>query len=198
MARDETPPFERGFTYYNGGTIDANNLGGVNLEGKEWRIEDTIYGTGQYVTLRCVRNVAAVALLPKRLVKFSLDAFYGCRVNGYTNVSPEGGFPVDERLPAAGVAVNDLFYIVVQGPALVLTDIASGAGSVFAVGDPLVSLTGATSGATTAGRVRVAAVTGLTGVPIRDELLNVIGRAVSAKTTAQTAADMLIIVNRWL
>lgn len=197
MSKQDTPPWERGATFYNGGTIDANNYGGVNLEGKEWEIEDTIRGTGMYIRLRVVRNVAAIALRPKRLVSFAAG-YLGLRVNGYCDVSPEPGYPVDELLPAAGVPVGDLFYIVVQGPALVLTDIASGAGSVINQNDPLVSLTAATSGATTAGRVRVAALTGLTGDPSRDEVLNVIGRACSAKTTAQTNADLLVIVRRWL
>ena len=40
MSRDENPPWSRGETFYNGETIDTNDLGGTNLEGKEWVFED--------------------------------------------------------------------------------------------------------------------------------------------------------------
>ena len=43
MARNENPPFPLGETYYNGGTIDANNLGGVHLEGQVWEFDDLDY-----------------------------------------------------------------------------------------------------------------------------------------------------------
>jgi hypothetical protein len=146
MARDEAPPFERGGTYYRGGAIDASNLGGVNLEGKEWRFEDNAYGTGMFVHVR---------------------------------------------------VVGDLFYIVTRGPCLVKNDIASGAGTVINAGDPLVALTAATSGATTAGRVYAGVGTGAT-TNTGNQLNNIIGYAASAKTTGNTNADVLVVVRQWL
>lgn len=195
MARDETPPFTRGNTFNQGGTIDANNLGGINLEGKEWRFEDTIYGTGQYVYVRCVRNSGTFALRPARLVTFD-TSFYGLRVNGYAATTAAAAFPVDELLPAAGAPVNDLFYIVVEGPALVLTPLDGGADNVINVGDMLNAITAATTGATTAGRVAsiVASATTNSGQAIN----NVIGRAMSAATTANTGVGVVAYIHKWL
>jgi hypothetical protein len=196
MARDEAPPFERGGTYYRGGAIDASNLGGVNLEGKEWRFEDNAYGTGMFVHVRVVRNAAAAALLPKRLVTFQAT-FFGMRVDGYATTNFAAAYPVDEFLPTAGVPVGDLFYIVTRGPCLVKNDIASGAGTVINAGDPLVALTAATSGATTAGRVYAGVGTGAT-TNTGNQLNNIIGYAASAKTTGNTNADVLVVVRQWL
>jgi hypothetical protein len=203
MARDESPPFSRGETWYNGETIDANNLGGLNLEGKEYVFEDTApsnmftsRGLGFPVHVRVVRNASGGALLPKRLVKLDAAGYYGRRASGYANVTAEGPvYPVDEFLPAAGVPDKDLFYVVISGPALVKTSLAGNAENFFAVGDRLVALTAATSGATTAGRVAPASLTGATQV-LADAVGNYIGRALSAATTANTNSDVLVLVGQ--
>lgn len=194
MARNESPPFSRGKTYFNGVTIDTSTTpyGGTNLEGKEWVFEDTNYGTGLYVTCRVVRNVSGAALLPKRLVSFS-STYYGQRVDGYATTTAQVAYPVDELLPTAGVVNNDLFYVVTKGPCLVKTDLAGGASNVIAVGDPLVSLTAATSGATTSGRIATASFAGATSV-LALPVLNTLGRAMSAATTANTNGDMLTYI----
>lgn len=207
MAKQENPPFPRGETFYNGGTIDSNNLGGANLEGLIWTFEDqdlSVNGaktnrTNKPVKCMCVRNVGAAALLPKRLATMQVtDAgTYTGRIDGYARTTAVGpAFPIDEWLPSTGVPVNDLCWIVIEGPAVVLTDIASGAGSVFNIGDWVVALTGATSGATTAGRVAPQDLTGATAL-LGAQIQHRIGRALSAKTTANTAADMLIDVTKW-
>lgn len=195
MARDDAPPFNRGETWYGGSAIDSNDLGGVNLEGKEYVFEDTIRGTQNPVRVRVVRNKAADVLLPKRLVRFQAGSFYGRRVDGYTSTTAEEGFPVDELLPSTGVPVNDLFYIVVNGPALVLSDLAGGANNVITTSNNLVALTAATSGATTAGRVAAQDLTGATAV-LANQIQNRIGRALTAATTANTNTDILTYV-RW-
>lgn len=202
MARNENPPFERGETFYNGATIDSSDLGGVNLEGKEWIFEDKnpvtgVARTGNYVRCRVVRNTNAAALLPKRIVSFEADgAEYGCRVDGYATTTAAEGYPLDEYLPTAGLPANDLGYIVVDGPATVLTDIAAAAGNVVSAGGWVVALTAATSGATTAGRAAAQVLTGATAA-LAAQVQNRIGRALSAKTTANTNADMLILVGKW-
>lgn len=213
MAVRENPPFGRGETYYNGGTIDSADLKGQEIEGQEFWFPDIDYnasGVGakpkrseRMVKVRAVRNTAAIALLPKRLVRFEADGLeYGARVNGYTAVDAERGYPVDEFLPAAGVAVNDVFYIVVEGPAMVLTSL-SGAGfnGDIAVGANIVALTAATSGATTAGRVAVQNITGSTQAAdytfLVDQIQNRLGRALSARTTGNTNADLLVEVGKW-
>ena len=196
MARNEAPMFPRGSTYYNGGTIDTNNLGGTQHEGKEYVFEDNTYGTNLYVTVRIVRNVGAAALLPSRLVTFKAG-YYGQRVDGYGTTTAQGvAGVVDEFLPSAGVPVNDLFYIVTAGPTKVLTDLAGAGNNVIAQGDTLCALTAATSGATTAGR-GYAPLTGATAATTSpaNVLQNFFGRAMSAATTANTNTGLLVFVN---
>ncbi len=221
MARNENPPFGRGETFYgvNGQTPDANNLGGVHLEGHEWVFEDVNYGyagatsfsagakpvrTNKHVTCRCVRNMATFNILPSRVVHMQRtagNALQG-RVDGMGTTTAEGpAFPADEWLPAAGVPQYDLFWIVVDGAATVLTDLAALDSStanptLIAVGDILVSLTAVTSGATTSGRVSVQGLTGATAV-LGNNIQNRIGRAMSAATTANTNSRVLIDVGKW-
>ena len=204
MSRDENPPFSRGETFYNGGTIDTADLGGVNLEGKEWVFEDYNPATDttrsdKYVRCRVVRNTSGINLLPKRLAAFEVDATnpdeWGRRVAGYTTVTNAEGFPIDEYLPAAGVVTNDLFYIVVEGPAVVLTSL-SDLTAVVGGGDWLNAITAATSQATTAGRLTNQVITGATSI-LAEAVMNRVGRALSAATTANTNADVLIEVGKW-
>ena len=204
MSRDENPPFGRGETFYNGDTIDANDLGGLHLEGKEWVFNDEDPTTdttrsNKYVTCRVVRNTSGIALLPKRIAAFEVDATnpdeWGRRVAGYTTVTDEEGYPIDEYLPAAGVPDNDLFYVVVRGPAVVLTALTD-FNPAIGGGDWLAAITAATSQATTAGRVTNHDISGATSV-LANAIMNRIGRALSAATTANTNTDLLIEVGHW-
>jgi len=201
MSRNENPPFARGETFYNGETIDSADLGGVNLEGKEWVFEDVnpttgVARTGEYVRCRVVRNAAAIALLPKRVVSFEASGTeYGCRVDGYVTTTAAEGYPLDEYLPTAGVPIGDLAYIVVDGPAMVITSIADMSADI-AVGTKLVGLTAATSGATTAGRVHPQVLTGATAL-LADQVQNRIGRALTAGLTTATATEILCLVGKW-
>jgi hypothetical protein len=188
-------PFPRGSTISDNGLETPDATLATNLEGQEYVTEDRGSGgadrTGRPVVLRVVRNVSGGNLLPKRLVTFQKNAgVYGSRVDGYATVTADVAYPVDEHLPAAGVANNDLFYIVVEGPALVLTDLAGGANNVINAGDVLVSLTAATSGATTAGRVAVQDLTGATAV-LGKQIKNRIGYALTAATTGETGKSIL-------
>jgi hypothetical protein len=210
MARNENPPFPRGETFYNGGTIDTNNLGGTNLEGMEYEFEDldlsTATGvksarTNRKVRCRIVRNVSGIALTPKRLARYQATT-YGARIDGYCAVGAQDwAGVVDEWLPAAGVPTNDLCWIVVKGPSNILTDLAGADNNVINQGDPLVALTAATSQATTAGRIRTPSVsassTAYDDLVVLNEARNQVGRALSAKTTANTNADCLVEVGEW-
>lgn len=217
-AIGESPPFERGATRYDGQTIDSNNLGGTEEEGKEYWFPDYDrssappykHRTGRLVKCRVVRNASGIALLPKRLVRYQKTAGnYKERVDGYTTLTAEDfAGVVDEWLPTAGVPNNDLFYIVVEGPTEILLPLA---GADFpadiAIGDALVALTAATSQATTAGRVKrlnlallTATSTGTTDGTLANDVgthvLNTIGRAMSAKTTANTNSGVLADIFR--
>ena len=175
MARNENPPWGRGDTFYNLFTATTQSTSdGIQYEGKEWVFEDInpstkAYRSGQYVTCRAVRNASGIALLPGRLARFAAGALvangapggvYGGQVDGYVNTTPTAnfndlnahGYPIDEFLPTAGAQINDLFWVVVKGPAGILTDLATLSPSIL-VGDRVVGQTAATSGATTAGRI---------------------------------------------
>lgn len=192
----QAPPFARG-NYSGSGEF-------AYLEGREFYFEDNspLSGmaasrTGRLIKCRLVRNVAGFALLPKRLVTFSATAGkYGARVDGYCDTTAEHAYPVDEYLPAAGVPDQCLFYIVVEGPAVVLTDLAGGANNLIALGGNVVGLTGATSGATTSGRVAPIDLTGATAL-LANQIMNRVGRALTARTTGNTNADILVDVGRW-
>lgn len=207
---ESSVPFERGQTFYNGGTIDSNNLGGLQYEGIERWFQDLDYSatvhaprTSRTVRCRCVRNVAAAALLPKRLGRFQASGtYYGSRVDGYATTSYERGYPIDEWLPTAGVPVNDLFWIVIEGPATVLTPLVNtDFNGDISVGNILVALTAATSGATTAGRVAMQNITASTQTADYSQILlqaeNYVGRALSACTTGGTGRDLLVEVGHW-
>lgn len=163
MAKLESPPFERGATFFNGGTVDSTS--GSNLEGNMWTFEDLDL-SGRYSAtqggstnarsnrpIKCmvVRNASGITLLPKRLVTLQASGLYYLgRVDGYATTDAQGpAFPVDEWLPDTGVVANDLFWIVVEGPAMCLMPLSQVAA--IAVGDIVYALTAATSGATTAG-----------------------------------------------
>ena len=214
MARDESPPFERGASYFGpGATITADDVTATaHIEGMEWVFEDIdltagpgakMKRTGRRVKCRAVRNVGAAALLPKRLVTFQASGVhFGKRVDGYADTTAEACYPLDEWLPAAGLAVNDIGWIVVEGPAMVLTNLANAEGNDISIGEKLVALTAVTSGATTAGRAAGQAILGAATSGVTDltdvfaAAQNFIGWALSARTTNNTNSDVLVQVGR--
>jgi hypothetical protein len=215
MSRDNDSTPGRGETWYGGRTIDTNNLDGVWLEGQEKVFEDIVWsGTsgvksdrgiaaGRSVRCRLVRNNTGITLLPKKLVQ--LEAANPGRVSGYVVNTGQKGYPVDEFLPSTGVPNGDLFWIVVQGPATVLsayTGAQFGGGDV-AAGVILTSVTttaGSTQTGTTSENGRaaiyttVAATTAGQWTLVQNVLTNFHGRALSARTTAETNSDLLIDV----
>ena len=193
MAKDETPPFERGCTFSNGNPIDLANLGGTNFEGKEYRFEDNKYGTGMYVGVRVLRNSATFNLLPGRVGAVDttqVATFAKC--NGYTTVASQAGFIIDEFLPPAGVPPGDLFYGIVDGPVKVAGSTVP-AEVTIAVGDPIGAAAGSTAGGTISGRVST-----LGGATSAAAIYNLLGRAMAALTAGQTGAPVLIHAHRWL
>lgn len=202
MARDESTPWIRGATYYNGGTIDTNNLGGLQYLGKEYVFEDDTYGTGLYVRVRVVMNLADVNIKPKQLCHLNTTVTtygYGTTVDKPTVVNDDYCFPADEKLPSGGVPKYDLFYVVVEGPALVLTPASAGVD--VSVGDNLVSITAVTSGAPDAGHAtnqsaHLTAITTTSNLVTAPIIQNRIGRAMSAATTGNINSNLLVGV-RW-
>lgn len=199
MARNENPPFGRGETYFSGvGATTTDPSAGV--VGKEWLFEDVNPNTravrsNKSVKCRAVRNVSAITLLPRRIAAFKNAAdTHGIEVDGYTTTVAARGYLIDEYLPATGVVANDIFWVVVEGPAEGLTDIA--AVDTINIGDKLVALTAVTSQATTAGRLDLAAYA-VTEAALANQIMHYIGHALSAKTSANTNSTLLIDVGHW-
>lgn len=177
----------------------------VELEGYEKWFPDLDYSqrgvkprrTNRMVLCRIVRNNSGIALLPKRLGRIEATAGQGrCRVDGYATTTAARGYPIDEFLPATGVADKDLFWIVLKGPAIVKTGLTT-LGATIAVGDMVVAQTAATSQATTAGRAdaRTFTSTAATGVGLQAMLENAIGYCLSAVTSDNTDSNLLVDVN---
>lgn len=195
-------PFPIGSTY--GATASTD---GERLEGREYLVEDLDYSLSvpkqraysngiQWKRVRVVRNSSGISLLPRYLVQFS-STKYGKQVTGYTNTTAGEGYPVDEFLPTTGVANNDLFYIVVEGPAECYTSAAASAEDVFSALSVLVALTAAASTfSTTAGRVTPQDLTGATAL-LGAQLQNRIGVALSASTTANSNSAKLVYIKKW-
>ena len=143
MGRTDAPPFARGETYYNGGTIDPNDplgIGGVNLEGKEFVFEpnsqDQASGypassdpNGRPIRVKVVRNRSGINLKGGLIAHWDSGGTYTYGTNtvgpfnletgvdGYTyQLADRPAGIIDEYLPPAGVVPWDLFYLVIDGP----------------------------------------------------------------------------------
>jgi hypothetical protein len=193
-ARNETPPFPLGQTWYNGGVIDTSQmpatLSGSQIVGKEWVFED-INPTANPPTQRsnyykrciAVRNVNPLAMLPGYLydsdVKTTLDfgaapataqssaGAQRAHVDGMSFVTADPNFlgVCDEWLPVAGCPQWDICWLTIEGPTVCYTDLAaSTTTNIFTLNQRVVALTAATSGATTAGRVAPQVITDSTTV----------------------------------
>jgi hypothetical protein len=213
MAKYELLPFAIGSTALGGNaTIGATDK--QEFVGKEYLIEDLNYSSQPYAPrayygsagemmlkrVRVVRNTSGIAILPRQLCIFK-GGFYGQQVNGLAYASAMEGYPADEFLPAAGVANNDLFYVVVDGPAECLTDLAGGAtnnwtATTGGVNSWATALTAVTSQSTTAGRVYPQDLTGATA-NLANQIQHRIGLVLSALTTSQTNAAILLYVKKW-
>lgn len=203
MARNEAPPFSRGETIYNGNPIDVNDLGGGNLEGKEYVFEvnppiatgtlNTYDPSGRPVVCRCVRNRSGVNLKGARLAAYAVGSAnanlpIGTGVAGYTfSDTDQVAGVIDEFLPPAGVPPNDLFWLVIDGPTRVTTP-ASGTISI-AAGAKLAPATGTSATNDDAGRANVAA-----GTPSVAQAGALIGRSDSTTTVATTSASFPAVV----
>lgn len=172
--------------------IPANNFGPGNFsDGSKKRL------TGRSIIAVLVRNESGAALLPKRLVRFTRTAGYSlCEsVDGYADTLAEKCVAiVDPDLPSAGVADDDIFWAILKGPTTILTPMAgAGFNGDISVGSQLVAATSTTTGATTAGRVSNVTMNATTGITDAFNMAaNIVGKALSAKTTGNTNADLLV------
>jgi hypothetical protein len=229
MAKSENLPFPIGTTYFDGQTADTTTFTATNLEGKEYYVEDLFYvpspfsatktlRTAYLKRVRIVRNVATVGLEGGYLVEPQQSGtdgrYYLGRVNGYSTVGNTGAtnnpsYGLDEFLPAAGVAVNDLAYVTIEGP--FLGNLSLTAGEVLGTGNSIAAATpvsvgdlliAATAAASTFATTQVSTMTcgrlaglslGTTGTTLGLNIIARLGRALSAVTTNQTTGVPLLM-----
>lgn len=162
--------------------------------------------TAEPLTCIAIRNASGVTLYGKRFATLDVaTAGVGGITDalGYADTLAEGPCVlIDPHLSSSGVADNDIFWGVVQGVALATTsEVNSNFNGDIAVGAALVAATAASStGSTTGGRVSNVTFTNATagntsnGYDGYRMALNHLGTALSAKTTDNTSADILVRV----
>jgi hypothetical protein len=199
------PPFALGETYRgedeDGNLINPHWLGQGFMHKIPAASGSKKTPSGRYIGAVALRNEAGFALLPKRLGSLTVTAGYYLveSVDGYTiGLFENNCVVIDPYLPSAGVADDAIFWGIVSGPVPILTAHA-GAGfpADIAVGDLIVASTvNTTNGNSTAGRIGGVTLPGQTGATASlNAALGAIGRALSARTTGETGADLLVNVH---
>ena len=149
--------------------------------------------TGRNIVAMPIRNVYGDTLYGKRLCLLDYTTAGlagttgGCTTcKGYATTTGQANVAIiDEFIETNGVADDDIFWAIVEGPVIVKTQATAAAAGTIAAGDKLIGGTGAaTSGNSTAGGV------GTTSAPLVTQLL---GTALSAMNSASTQQDCLIM-----
>lgn len=198
-------PFELGETYK--GTDNDGNIVTPDWAGQVFLIGSNNYGAGARTAPRRsgrqllgvpLLNNSGVTLYGKRLGRLKRGGGVDdlSRVDGYSAAYLEKGIVIiDEFLATNGVADKYYFWGIFQGPVTVLTPFtgAGFGGADIAVGDLLAAATGATTQDTAAGKVvKVEQAILANSLDDFDASVNLVGRALSARTTGETNSDLLI------
>lgn len=96
--------------------------------------------SGRQIRARIMRNTTGAALLGKRLAQVAATSISNStKVTDYADTEGQKYvFPVDPFLPSAGVADDDLFYVIIRGPVTLLTPATTGdISSAIDGGDPI-------------------------------------------------------------
>jgi hypothetical protein len=198
------PPFELGETLQ--GTDDDGNLINGSWLGQKFLFpaKPTRSSTpgaaikrraGRGIVAMPIRNVSGQTLYGKRLclLDYATAGLGGgtggpLTTKGYTVATGDKNCAIiDEFIETSGVADDDIFWAIIEGPVIVKMQTLAAASSVVVAGAKLVAGSGAgTSLNATAGGV------GMTTAPTVDQI---IGTAMSGRTTADTGADCLIMAH---
>jgi len=181
--------------YYDSSQSDYVGCPSEKLEGTAVAVRNKVKGTvsprdNQEQVLVFVRNVSTAVLLPSQLVTWKA-LFIGKRVDGHCKTDSERvAGVVDENFAASGVPVGECFWLQVKGPCLVRTSVAvSTAENTFSAGSLMCAATGANStgivSTTSGGKIRYATVNP-TGITHAVDFANIVGRALTAATSANT------------
>ena len=133
MSRYNKLPFERGRSaFQNQATSDWDITSLAHLEGQKVylpNIDPTnpeVRRNGTDVVAVVVRNDSGGLLVPGTALWWK-TGYHGTRVtaSAATTNAPVCGF-VDDHAPTAGIQDDDLFYMIVEGPATLVSDKDSG------------------------------------------------------------------------
>jgi hypothetical protein len=213
MGKLDSCPFELGKTLK--GTDADGNLINSEVLGREFtfnNIQTTSptngvrsFHTGEPLRVIALRNRSGVTLYGKRHATLDLTTAGTAGVTdvkGLCDALAEASVLIDPELATVGVADKDIFWGVVEGLALTLTpEAGAGFNGDIAVGADLVAATAASStSSTTGGRVSNATFSGATDgstvavLRAYNLAMNHLGTALSARTTGETSADLLMRV----
>ena len=155
MSRGNKLPFERGKSAYQNSTVTSTDL--AHLEGQVVYLPHTNYSDNKKrdsnvdIVAVVARNVSGEALNAGDAVVWA-DGKFGKQVitttdsNIHADTDDAAAYIagiVDDQLPSAGVQNNDLFYLIVRGPAIATLQTSPTAhkasGHLFFQGGPLVA-----------------------------------------------------------
>lgn len=146
------PGFPRGQTLgitnrpYEGSVGDGSHMLGTHKLFLDVDPRNQPVASNETVECVAVKNTSGGALLPKTLVKFKAGAIL-TEVDGSADDSSVRVGVVDEYLPAAGVPVDEVFWVVVKGP----TTILKTTGAAISAGAKVSAATSAAAGKVLAG-----------------------------------------------
>jgi hypothetical protein len=201
------PPFALGTTYR--GLDDDSNEINDDFMGMIYQHQSPVLSSvsgvrdrnaERFISAVCLRNDSGVVLFGKRLAQFELTAGLSVveRADGYPIVQAQKGLILIDpfgTIPTDGVPIDDLFWGLFEGVCIARTPFTGAAFALdIAVGAQLVSSTiNSTSQNSNAG--------GLGNFTVQDTLNNTevyamvnnhIAVAMSARTTGETNADLLV------
>jgi hypothetical protein len=209
-SKVDSLPFPIGETLYHGNTalltadISAGTLKGDEFLGRIYEIEDKDYASSAVVKpyrshmrrwIMPVRNMSGSTLQPKRLFAKRISTTNNPgQVAGYSFALYEPrAYPADEFISTTlGIPNRDVFYIVVQGPAMCTNGAAADGTEIIGDGDYMVAKAGTSATNADAGRVVEIDPTA-TDLPASAHI-NFIGFAMGARLTTEVTQDILVNV----
>lgn len=185
----------------DGNLINDEHLGHIyNIPANDFSATQGIKArlSSRQIKAFLVRNVSGVTLYGKRLGTLRQAAGYDAfiaEVDGLAEtLAHKGCVILDPYIATNGVADDDICWALVEGPCMLLTPDAGAAfNGDIAVAAPLVAATAAASTGTTAGRVSNVTLAGQTAATAAFNMAaNLVGHALSARTTGETGAEILV------
>lgn len=210
-SKVDSLPFPLGTTLYQNmptGTLAADiasgKLKGEEILGRMYEIEDRdLSSTDTVKPIRTyfrrwimpVRNMSGSTLHRKRLFAKQLSTTNQMgHVLGYGSAAGQQQcYPSDEFLSASlGIPNRDVFYIILQGPAMCTNGAAADATEIIADGDALICKAGTSATNADAGRV-VTISQSATDLSAASHI-NLVGFSMGVRLTTEVTSDILVNV----